>query len=264
VIATFDPAQQIDAARDAQAKFEDLGHQVEQKIAEIRSNAEKRMADLRQAEADYAKANLELGKGPLLGEIERLSNLAKASGARAHLDSLKKSSAFREKSEAAALRILELQRDRQKINMQRAEDNRRLLEVRATLAGMVVHEMTYRAGAYGHAQVGDQIARGYPLVSIFEPDEMQVRCSINEPDVVSALANRQAVVQLDAYPGVSLPAHFLFASPVASAALGTTVKSFLAVFRVDKPDSRLLPDLSASVILTAQPIASAASKGGTL
>src|SRR5438445_5710652 len=43
LIATFDPATQLDAARDAQAKFEDLHHQVEQKIAENRANAEKRI-----------------------------------------------------------------------------------------------------------------------------------------------------------------------------------------------------------------------------
>ncbi|HSW49672.1 MAG TPA: hypothetical protein VLH09_05820, partial [Bryobacteraceae bacterium] len=60
LIATFDATAQMDAARDAQAKFEDLGHQVEQRLAESRANREKRTADLRQAEADLAKAELDL------------------------------------------------------------------------------------------------------------------------------------------------------------------------------------------------------------
>src|SRR4051812_22339010 len=69
LIATFDPAAQLDAARDAQAKFEDLSHQVDQKLAENRANGEKRMVELRQAEGDQLKAELELQKGPVLGEI---------------------------------------------------------------------------------------------------------------------------------------------------------------------------------------------------
>ena len=38
VIATFDATTQIDAARDAQAKYDDLGHQVEQKRAQNRAD----------------------------------------------------------------------------------------------------------------------------------------------------------------------------------------------------------------------------------
>ncbi len=72
LIAVFDSTQQIDLARDAQAKFDDLGHQVEQKRAQNRADAEKRVSDLRQAEADLAKAAIELEKGPVLSEIDRL------------------------------------------------------------------------------------------------------------------------------------------------------------------------------------------------
>src|SRR5438132_1284896 len=52
LIATFDSTQQADNARDAQAKVDDLGHQVEQKRAQNRADAEKRAADLRQEEAE--------------------------------------------------------------------------------------------------------------------------------------------------------------------------------------------------------------------
>jgi multidrug resistance efflux pump len=261
LIATFDATQQMDAGRDAQAKFEDLGHQAEQKIAENRANAEKRTADLRQAEADLAKAELELQKGPTLAEIDRLKNEARAAGARTHLESLKKSGAFREKTEVAALRILELQRDRQKIAMQRAADNIRKLEIHAPLAGMVAHEMTYRGGSYGRAQEGDQLYRTYPLVSIFEPSEMQVRCAVNEPDVLALLPRSPASVYLDAYPELALPVHFVSSSPVASSALGTPIKNFVAIFRIDRPDPHLLPDLSAAVVLEPPPSPVAAAGG---
>ncbi len=252
VVAAFDPTQQMDAARDAKAKFEDLSHQVDQKIAENRANAESRAADMRQAEANLVKARLELSKESVLALLERSKAQIRAAAAAAHLESLKKSHAFREKSEGAALRIVELQRDRQKIYLQRAQDNISKLEIRAPLAGMVGLEFTIRSGSLGRAQIGDQIYRTYPLMSIFDPSEMQVRCSINESDILSVQPGTPATVTLDAYPNVAIPAHYAYASPVASAGLGTTIKSFQAVFRIDRPDPRLLPDLSAAVVVAVE------------
>ena len=262
LIATFDPTQQMDAARDAKAKFEDLGHQLDQKIAENRTNAATRAVDFRSAQADLEKANLELTKGPTLADIDKVENEVKAAGAKVHVDSLAKSMAFHEKSEAAAVRILELQRDRQKIYMQRAEDNIKKLEIHASMAGMVIHELTYRAGNFGHAQAGDQIYRGYPLVSIFDPSEMRVRCSVNEPDIRTLTASGTVSVYLDAYPDLAIPAHFAYSSPVASSALFTPIKSFLAVFAIDRQDFHLQPDLSAAVVLDAPPLQQLTAMGG--
>jgi len=249
LMAAFDATQQIDAARDAKAKFEDFGHQVDQKAAENRAATEKRTLDLRQAEGDLAKAELELQKGPVLSEIDRLQNEAKARGARNLVASLKKSMAFRDKAEAAALRVLELQRDRQKIMMERTQDNIQKMEIHAPLSGMVVHEMTRRGNSLGHAQEGDLMYRGYPLLSIFDPSEMEVRCSVNEPDLLTLLAGAKAYVTLDAYPDLTIPAHFVSVSPVATAAMDAPVKSFVAIFAIDKRDPHLLSDLSAAVVL---------------
>ena len=72
VIAQFDPAQQFEAAFTARAKFEDLGHQVEQKISQNRADAEARRGELTQARADLRKAELEVEKGPVLRDLDRL------------------------------------------------------------------------------------------------------------------------------------------------------------------------------------------------
>jgi len=251
LIAVFDSTQQADNARDAQAKFDDLGHQVDQKAAENRADAEKRAADLRQAEADLAKAQIELQKGPILSEIERLKTEVKLKTAADHLESLRKSMAFHDRADAAALRILELQRDRQKVALERAQNNMAKLELHAALAGVVAHQNLYRNNSMGHAQEGDQLYRGQPLVSIFDPAEMLVRCAVGEPDGATLVQGTKATVYLDAYPDLALPAHFEFASPVASSALGSPIKTFSAVFKLDQSDPHLMPDLSAAVVLEA-------------
>lgn len=253
IIATFDATTQLDTVRDTQAKFDNLTHQVEQKSAQNRADAETRAADLRQAEADLAKAQLELQKGPILAEIDRLKNEAKLDIARKHVESLKKSSAFHDKADASALRILQLQCDRQKVALERAQSNVARMELHASLSGMVAHQNLYRNNSMGHAQEGDQLYRGQPLVAIFDPTEMRVRVAVGEPDGAALTPGMRATVYLDAYPDLALPAHFVFASPVASAAFGSPIKSFSAVFKLDKTDSHMMPDLSAAVVLEEAP-----------
>jgi multidrug efflux pump subunit AcrA (membrane-fusion protein) len=250
LIATFDATQQIDTARDAQAKYEDLGHQVEQKVAQNHADSEKRIADLRQAEADLAKAQLELQKGPVLSEIDLQRAKEKAEIAAVHVESLKKSIAAHDRSDAAGLRILELQRDRQKVMLERTKANVEKLEVHTKISGMVAHQSLYRNNSMGKPQEGDQFFRGQPIVSIFDPTEMLVRCQVGEPDGVALAPGTKATVYFDAYPDVALPAHFEFASPVASSAIGSPIKTFTAVFKLDKTDPHLMPDLSAAVVIT--------------
>jgi hypothetical protein len=251
LVAVFDSTQQIDQARDAQAKFEDLGHQVEQKVASNRADAEKRAADLRQAEADLAKAEIELQKGPILSDIDRQKAEVRAQISKTHVESLQKSMAAHDRSDAAALRILELQRDRQKVMLERTRGNMAKLEVHTSIAGMVAHANLWRNNSMGHPQEGDQFYRGQSLLSIFDPSEMLVRCAVGEPDGAALVQGTKAKVYFDAYPDVVIPAHFEFASPVASSALGSPIKTFTAVFRLDKSDPHIMPDLSAAVVLDA-------------
>jgi multidrug resistance efflux pump len=125
------------------------------------------------------------------------------------------------------------------------------LELHASLAGLVAHQSLWRNNSLGHAQEGDQLYRGQPILSIFDPAEMLVRCAVGEPDGATLVPGSKATVYFDAYPDIALPAHFEFASPVASSALGSPIKTFSAVFRLDKSDPHLMPDLSAAVVVEA-------------
>jgi HlyD family secretion protein len=249
VLAEFDRTQQVDTAREAQAKYEDLCHQVVQRTEQHRADAEKRAADLQQAGADLAKAQLELRKGPILSEIDRLKNQAKLEDAQAHLVSLKRSSHFHDVSEAADLKILELQRDRQKLAWERAEASAERLEIKATIAGMVSSENSWHNNTFGPAQEGDQLWPGQPLLRIFDPSAMDVEVAVGEPDGAVLSGAPQATVRLDAYPALTFKAHLDSASPVATALLDSSVRTFAARFRLDEQDPHVMPDLSAAVDL---------------
>ena len=250
LLAEFDPTDQMEAGRLAEAQFEDLGHQAEQKLAENEAEAAKRQLQLKEAQSELAEAEIQLRKGPLLSEIDRLKNEEKASAAKAKVASLQISSKHRDTAEAAALRVLELQRDRQKVALDRAESNLSKLKLEAPLGGMVSLEPIWRNGSMGPAQEGDQLSPGRPLLRIFDPSEMEVLANVGETDRAALEPGRVAAVELDAYPGLHFTARLVSASPVAAAAIGSPIKTFLARFRLDETDPRLLPDLSAVVVVT--------------
>lgn len=249
VLAQFDSTEQLDAQRQAQAKFEDLSHQVEQKRAENEAAAAQRRLDMRQAEALLEEARIQLRKGPLLSEIDRAKNEARAAAAEVQVASLKKSSAHRNEAEAAALRVLELQRERQSVALERSQNNLSKLVVHAPLGGMAALETMWQNGTMGFAQEGDQLFPGRVLLRIFDRRQMEVEARVAEPDGGKIRPGTKAKVFLDAYPGAEFTAVLESASPVAASALGSPVKTFLARFRVLETDPRLLPDLSAVVVI---------------
>jgi multidrug resistance efflux pump len=249
LVAEFDPIEQLDQARDRSNRFEDLTYQVKQRQADNAANAERRRSEREQAEADLAKAKLEVSKASVLSDIDAKQNSIRAQRAQARLESLQRTQPLEERSDRAALRILELQRDRQKAALDRIRANLEKLRVLAPIGGMVAHATFYSNGSMVRPQEGDQMTRNNTLMNIFDPGEMLVRVSVAEPDGALLDEGLEAMVYVDAYPDLSLPAHFVSASPVAaSTGLGRGVKSFVAVFRLKGSDARLMPDLSAAVV----------------
>ena len=253
LLAEFDATDQLKQARDALAKFDDLSHQVDQKRAEQKNNAEKRNSDLIQAESDLKKAEIDIQKGPVLSDLEQQKNTVKLEDARAHVASLQRSNRFRDQAEAAELRILELQRDRQKLTVERQKENASRLTLRSTIAGMVALENTWRGNSLGHAQEGDRLYSGEGLLRVFDPSSMVVLVSVGEPDGAILKPGAKAAVHLDAFPDLNFTAHFDSASPVATSALASSVKTFTARFVLDQSDAHLLPDLSAAVDIEVNP-----------
>jgi hypothetical protein len=114
---------------------------------------------------------------------------------------------------------------------------------------MVALESIWRGETRGPAQEGDQVYTGQALMRLFDPTEMEVRASVGEPDGAALRSGARAAVRLDAYPDLVLPARLLAASPVAVSDLGSPIKRFTARFLIEKVDPRLLPDLSAAVLI---------------
>jgi hypothetical protein len=86
-------------------------------------------------------------------------------------------------------------------------------------------------------------------VRIFDPTQMLVRATVGEPDGAVLQPGCRAKVYLDAYPDLVFTGRFVSASPVAASALGSPIKSFSAIFAIEKSDPHLMPDLAAAVVV---------------
>jgi HlyD family secretion protein len=252
VIIEFDRLNLLDQERDSVATLENLQHQLEERKAQVASLQATRGSQVREAEADLARAKLQLRRGPVLSDIDRKKNEAKAGDASARVESLGKSDALRAKSEEASIKILDLKVQRQRVTLERLRMNLDRLMIRAPQDGMVSYETTWRQGSMGPPQVGDRMWPGMPIVRIFNPARMIVQATVDEPDFVSVSKASRARVFLDAYPNESFEATLQSASPVATAGIDTPVRNFTVVFRIENQSAKVLPDLSAALEIEKQ------------
>jgi multidrug resistance efflux pump len=247
VLAEFDRLNLLDQERDAVALLEDLGHQLEERKAQVRSLQATRGSQIREAQADLDRARLQLRKQEVLSDIDRMKNEAKAENARVRLENLKRSDAIRFQAEAASIRILELKHERQGVTLERLRTNLDRLIIKAPQDGMVAHENIWRQGSMGPPQVGDRLWPGMPVLRIFNPAQMVVQTTVDEPDFASVSGATHARVFLDAYPGETFDATLESATPVATSGEDSNVRSFIATFRIRQQSPRLLPDISAAL-----------------
>lgn len=246
-LAEFDQTAILDEERDVKAKLSEAGFALEERQAKARSDASKRGALLTEAEADLAKAQIQLRISSILSNIDRRKNETLAESARARVASLQKSNALHDSEEAAATGVLAKKRDRLAMQLERIQANLEKLVIKAPLDGMVALENTWRNGSMGPPQEGDMLSPGQPVLRLFDPGEMVVESTVSEADVATLPKSAAAMVYLDAYPGASFQAHLESASPVATAGLDSPIRTFSARFRLQGRDPRLLPDLSASL-----------------
>lgn len=250
VLAQFDATDAEQNALNVKATYDGLVHQVADTKAQDLANAETRASNLQQAETTLGTARLELKKAPILSQIDAQTDRINVEDATDLVASLKIQNADQARADAAGLRVLELQRDQQKIEYERAQGTVEDLTIKAPLSGMVALVPIFRSDSEGPAQPGDQLHRGQELLRIFDPGAMEVIAQINEADGATLSPGLKGILHLDAYPGTSLPVHFVSSSPVAvPAGFFSPIRSFSATFLVDAHDPRVLPDLSGAIAL---------------
>jgi HlyD family secretion protein len=248
LLAEFDRQAQMRDFIDKQADYRKLLDQVaEEQAKEVAARA-KDETELKQAEDNLRKAELEIQKDEIVSKIDAEKNQENLDEAKATYDQLRETFDLKRKAAQAAIRILEIQRDRTQQTMTHAQSNADLMQVRSPIDGVVVLNTIWKQGTMGEVQEGDQLEPGTPFMQVVNPATMQVRVTANQQDFPRLAIGQTAKVHLDAYPELVFPAKIDQLAPIGEhGSFSEKVRVFAVVVAIHGNDPKLMPDLSAAV-----------------
>lgn len=248
LLVEFDRQAQIRDYVDKQADYQKLVDQVAEEQAKEAAAKAKDETELKAAEDDLHKSELEIQKAEIVSRIDAEKNQENLDQAKATYDQLKETFDLKRKAAQAAIRILEIQRDRTQQTMMHAQANADLMQIHSPLDGVVVLNTIWKEGIMGEVQEGDQVRPGVPFMQVVNPAAMQVRVLANQQDFPKLQIGREAKVRLDAYPELVLPARVDQLAPIGEGgSFSEKVRVFVVIVSIQGNDPKLMPDLSAAV-----------------
>jgi len=248
LLAEFDRQAQMRDFIDKQAEHDKLVSQVVGEQAKEDAARAKDETDIKQAEDNLSKAQLEMQKAEIVSRIAAEKAQEDLEEAQATLEQLRETFALKRKAAQAAIRILEIQRDRTRQIMLHTRADADLMQIRAPLDGVVVLNTIWKEGKMGEVQEGDQLRPGIPFMQVVDPSMMEVRVLANQEDFLNLRVGQAAHIHLDAYPELVLPGRLEEMAPIGRGGdFSSRLRTFTVVFSITGQDPRLMPDLSAAV-----------------
>lgn len=254
LLVEFDSQAQIKTAGDREAEYRGFVEQINKLRADqLAARAHDEMA-VKQAANAVASAEVDVATNEVRARIDAERNQLVLEEARAQLAQMTRTSELRRRAEAAALRILEIQRDRARNAWVHAQENARRMRIVSPLDGLVVLKTTWKNGTFGEVQEGEDARPGTPIMEVVDPSAMRVRARVNQADIDRVKVGQPVRITLDSYPERTFNGQLQQLSPIAStSAMSTRVRTFLAIFSIDGSDPHLLPDLAAAIDVVASP-----------
>lgn len=248
LLVEFDRQAQVRDFIDKQAEYGKLVDQVVGEQAKENAARAKDETELKQAEDNLRKMELELQKEEIVSRIDAEKNQENLDEAKATFEQLRETFSLKRKAAQAAIRILEIQRDRTQQTMLHAQANADLMQIHSPIDGVVVLNTIWKQGTMGEAQEGDQVEPGVSFMQVVDPSAMQVRVLANQEDFLSLQVGQAGSVRLDAYPERVFSAKLEQQAPMGRGGdFSDKLRTFVVIFSIQGNDPRLMPDLSAAV-----------------
>ena len=248
LLAEFDRQAQMRDFIDKQAEYQKLVDQVAEEEAKELAAKAKDQTELKTAEDNLRKTELEIQKEEIVSRIDAEKNQENLEEAKATYAQLKETFELKRTAARAAIRILEIQRDRMQQTMNHAQANASLMQVRAPIAGVAVPNNIWKQGSMGEVQEGDQVEPGTSFMQVVNPEFMQVRVEANQQDYPHLQIGQIGKVHIDAYPDLVLPGKVEVIAPIGEhGSFSEKLRFFAVVIAVEGNNPKLMPDLSAAV-----------------
>src|SRR5262245_36141948 len=237
LLVEFDRQAQLKSARDREAEYRDLVEQINRTRGEHRTARAMRDTQIKQAANDLRIAELGVIGNDLVARTTAEKNVQTLEEAKARLAQLGTTFDLRARAEAAALRMLEIQRDRAANAWKHARENADKMRITAPLDGLVVLKTIWKNGSMAEVQEGEEVRPGLPILDVVDPSAMRVRVNANQADIEGLSRGQTARITLDSYPSRTFPGRLEHLSPIATTStLSARVRTFVALFSIDGAD----------------------------
>jgi HlyD family secretion protein len=249
VIAAFDPQAVKDHLDDTRDALHDRSNMLARKKTLLDLEVENLTQQLRKAKAKMDKARLDLGTIPVRSGIKAETLRIAAALAEDEFNALEAELPLRIQSQAASLRISELNEEMEQLHVERHEQDLAHLTIHAPNDGTVVVQTMRRSmGEQVTLGVGDRVTPGALLMRVVDSSRMQVEGLINQAECGNFRIGQEAIVRVDAYPEAVFRGRVYAIGAMASNPGRQQYFLRTIPIRVEilDGDSRLLPDLSAS------------------
>ena len=249
LLVEFDRQDQLQNALDQRAIVNGDEQQIRKLAADQAAAQAADDQTLKQAEDASAKAKFELAKNEFLSQIDAEKNTVAYEEAQAQLKQLRGTYSLKREAAAAALKILEISRDRARATMQEAESNAERMLIASPIDGVAVVRQTWKNGGNMlEYEEGDEVRAGQPVVEVVNPSVMRVRARVNQADINELRRGQPVRIGLDAYPDLSFSGVVDQISPVGTqSTLNPKVRTFIVLVLVQGSNPKLMPDLTASL-----------------
>jgi HlyD family secretion protein len=260
VIVQFDPAEQEYNLEQALSQLKEA----DQQITKARADAEVQVAQdkvaLLKAKFDVRRAELEVQKNELAGEIDAKKNLLALEEAKRRLAQLEQDMRSRATSSDASITVLQQKRAQSQLQMQQAQHAIESMTIKAPIDGVVTIKQNMDAsGGFFYPGVvlpeyreGDQANQGRTMAEIRDMKQLAVVAKISELDRPNVTNDATIELRFDVAPGRQYSAKVKSIAGLASNSQfwsASSTNSFDAAFEVTNPDELLRPGASAQVVI---------------
>ena len=256
VVAQFDPTNQLQKLDDYKDTVIQTDNQIKKLMAQLTANKEAHDQTVRAAKASWDQALLDLGTKEVKSKIDGENLELSVKQADDKYKQLVYEDQLVIESQAATIHVSELNKSQSAIEMDRANNNVKRMEIHSPMDGIAVMASIIRNNEYGQVREGDQVNAGQPFLTIVDPSSMILNATVNQVDAERLRLGMKTNVHLDAYPDIDLPGVLdgIGAMSKTSTFRAGYVGEIPIRIKIEKMDSRVIPDLtgSADVILSGE------------
>ena len=205
LVVEYDDSERKAALEEAQLAVESVDEQIKKAKADLAIQQSQDAVTLLKTRYDVRRAELEVQRNPIISAIDAKKNLLNLEQSKRALLQLETDIKSRQEQADSQLAVLQEQRNRSLIDVQRELQRIAQTKTLATITGLVAIRQN-RAGNFNFGQQlpdireGDTLQPGMPVVDVLDLSELEVWAKVGELDRANLKEGEDALLQLDAIP----------------------------------------------------------------